>query len=351
MSRQPYAILSDLHCHAWSAFSETSAGGVNSRLSVILREMMRAAEELKKAGGFTMYLAGDLFHIRGKVAPSVLNPTIDTCKLLIEDGIQIRAIPGNHDLENKESDGIGNAIAALRGAGVEVCDQGTFFTDDHVAMIPWASDINTLMSALKRIGSKREMKDFDVIIHAPINGVIRGIPDTGLDADNLSGLGFRRVFAGHYHNHVDFGNNVYSVGATTHQTWSDVGTKAGFLIVDDDVKWMASHAPSFIDITDETDEDELPFIVDGNYCRVRVDAEGASVSSIRQSLIDMGAAGVIIQAVKKGGPSRLGSVKKTKTLIESIDVYIEARGYSEEEKKRVAKECGAILGEAEAQLD
>ena len=49
---------------------------------------------------------------------------------------------------------------------------------------------------------------------------------------DLAKLGFRRVFAGHYHHHCSFEDGkVWSIGATTHQTASDIGTKAGFLLV------------------------------------------------------------------------------------------------------------------------
>ena len=50
----PYLIVSDLHCHAWNAFSTTNANGLNSRLAIIIEELLRAAEKLKALGGDRM---------------------------------------------------------------------------------------------------------------------------------------------------------------------------------------------------------------------------------------------------------------------------------------------------------
>ena len=90
-----YGIISDTHCHNWSTFATVGVDGVNTRLSIILKEIKRAAEEVKKAGGKRLFHAGDLFHVRGSVAPSVLNPTLKYFEQIIEMGVEPVIICGN----------------------------------------------------------------------------------------------------------------------------------------------------------------------------------------------------------------------------------------------------------------
>src|SRR5471030_1191680 len=110
MNRVPYGLISDSHNHPWSQFAETTSLGVNTRLQIILDETYRAAQTLKAVGGKTLIHAGDLFHVRGKIAPSVLNPTKDLYKRLVDEGFDIIILAGNHDLEGKESTRTGSAV-------------------------------------------------------------------------------------------------------------------------------------------------------------------------------------------------------------------------------------------------
>lgn len=150
MSNFPYAVISDTHNHNWSAFSETTPENVNSRLQIILNETMRAAEEVKAMGGTHLYHTGDLFHVRGSISPSVLNPTIATYKVIQQLlGIKVRILAGNHDLEFREANRNGSAVTALEGIGCEIINETSLFLDEHVAMIPWFQDVNELKVKLK----------------------------------------------------------------------------------------------------------------------------------------------------------------------------------------------------------
>ena len=357
MSLFPCAIVSDLHCHDWSMFSSVDESGVNTRLKIILDELMRAAMELQKAKGKTMFIAGDLFHVRGKIKPSVLNPVLETCRMIRERlSIEIIAIPGNHDLENKESDKIGNAMHAIASTGATICDRAeTFDYGDGgrgVCVVPWFSSVEDLRAWASRYTTEcaGDPSKIDLIIHAPVNGVIMGIPDTGLSPSEIQDWGFNRVFAGHFHNHVDFGDGVFSVGATTHQTWGDVGSKAGFMLVGKDKEmWRASRAPQFIDITGEESEKDLPLMVDGNYVRVKLDsAEPKDVERIRGEITEMGALGVVVHAVAKPVVTRSGAtVKAGASLHASIAGFIDEQKY--DNKDDVKKACLDILDEARSE--
>jgi DNA repair exonuclease SbcCD nuclease subunit len=326
---RPYGVISDTHNHGWSAFATTLPTGVNSRLQVILDETLRAGREVLKQGGQTLFHGGDLFHVRGNLAPSVLNPTMAAYQELIDMGLQIVINAGNHDLEGKEAADVSSAITALRGIGCRIVNKVSYGLHDDVAIIPWIANIKNLKEAIEAI-DPADRPGTDLLLHAPIDGVIKGLPDHGLSDVYLAGLGFRRVFSGHYHHHKDFGNGVYSIGATTHQTWSDIGSKAGFLIVSDaGVKWHSTHAPQFVEIDGSTSPEDIPLIVDGNYARVTINsAKTGDVDATRQFLMDSGALGVIVLSEKTAGAAstRVGSTYKAGTSMEtSIGDYIKSK--------------------------
>ena len=342
MSGQIWGIVSDLHLHGWSAFSSVNEDGINSRLAMQLEELRRAAREVKEAGGDTLVVAGDVFHVRGSLAPSVLNPVMDTFRDLHDaEHMKIIIIPGNHDLEGKGSDRVSSAITALEGVGCMV--QHGPIALGHRTFVPWIANVEELKSCLEAL---RIEEDKDLIIHAPIDGVIKGLPNCGLSPEYLSGLGFNRVFAGHYHNHKDFNNGVYSIGALGHQTWSDIGTKAGFLLVDDEsVTWRKSHAPAFVEIHADTSVEDVPLIVDGNYIRVKTNTHKASeVAGLRAWLLECGAAGVIIQSVKESKDVRAATIKSGLTLEASVAEYISTGGF--ENGELLKANCARLLGEA-----
>ena len=350
---KPYGILSDQHCHSWSQFATTRPDGLNSRLAIILDEMERAAEEVKAAGGDTLFFAGDLFHVRGSLDPEVFNPTYERIETILKGGVNIFAIPGNHDLKGKETSELGNAMQTL-----DKLDGFSVFTTPMcrndpafgmVLMVPWCSSVEALGAKLAKAAKDlgESLKDTDLIIHAPVNGVLMGIPDHGFYAADLAKYGFRRVFSGHYHNHMDFENGVYSIGATCHQTWSDIGTRAGFLLVDQDkVTFRASRAPKFVEITSETPEDDIPLIVDGNYVRVRFETvTSAQALELREGLTEMGAAGVVIQATKAAAVTRSGSTVKTGASLEaSVANYVATLKHDREAELNAM--CADILSRA-----
>jgi DNA repair exonuclease SbcCD nuclease subunit len=327
----PYLLVSDLHCHAWSAFASRNEDGVNSRLHMILQEFLRAAGELRAAGGRRIVVAGDVFHVRGSIDPEVFNPTFSVFERLA-DQFEIVLIPGNHDLKGKEVSALGNAFStfdALDSCRIAIEPMVT----EDLALVPWIQDQAELKKAILAlhddIGDDRGRQNrYDLILHAPVNEVLTGLPPHGLDPDWLADLGFRRVFSGHYHNRKQIRPNVWSIGATTHQTWSDIGTKAGFMLVyPDKVIERASWAPSFVEITAETDPDEVPLIVDGNYVRVRTKAAGASdVNKVRDELLGMGALGVVMQVIKEAATARATTPRAgTGTIETSIAEWIKER--------------------------
>jgi len=349
-----YVLLSDLHLHKWSSFSVLTHQNLNSRLETIMNEVERAAEVVLESGGNLMLLGGDIFHVRGKISPEVLNPVLELFRRIVESGVRVIGISGNHDLESNVASDLSSAATALRSVGVEIFNKPTIFTNEEhkIILVPYVDSISDLKGVLKEELAPYHHSEYDLVIHAPVDGVIDGLPDHGLSPEFLGDLGFKRVFAGHYHNHKDFGNGVYSIGATTHQTWSDVGTRSGFLLIGrdkEDVVYQASHAPSFIDLDPETPKEDVMMIVDGNFVRVTMEIEKESqVAEMRDFLIkDCGAKGVIVNRIKKAATvSRTGATASSgKSISASVGEYISSKEYKD--KPNLVGLCERILSEAE----
>lgn len=301
---RPYGLLADLHLHPWSSFSSVNEDGINTRLVGLLNEITRAAKEVSEAGGNRLVFAGDVFHVRGSVSPTVLNATRDALSVAAEKhGVEFLIMPGNHDLEGKEATRLSSAVTALESPYCQVVSES--FVTTNAVLVPWFESIDSLKAEISRLSVLLDtlVPECDLILHAPIDGVIKGLPFHGLSPEYLAGLGFKRVFAGHYHNHKSFPGEVYSIGALAHHTWSDVGSKAGFCIVHPDrVEWRKSHLPEFIDLSQLVDLDpaDIPLIVDSNFVRVKVSSTTLKdVEKARNELLAMGAKAVIVQPEPK----------------------------------------------------
>jgi DNA repair exonuclease SbcCD nuclease subunit len=353
---KPYLVVSDIHAHDWSQFSGVNADGVNTRLQIILDEMLRAATELKKAGGDLMVMAGDLFHQRGVIKPEVFNPTVAMIRQIIKMGISIVALPGNHDLASKETTELGNAFQSLaESGGFYIANSPETYTirDARLAIVPWVSSVKELKETLEALPEK-ERAECDLFIHAGIDGVLSGVPAHGLTAEYLAELGFKRVFAGHYHHHVAFGGGeVYSIGALTHQTYSDIGTRAGFLLVDDEnVRYCASHAPEFVEVTGDTPEEEVSLLVEGNYVRVRgMKLTDREIGEMRKVLHELGARGVSfnVERVTVAAREEGAIASSTTTLEMSVKAFVDTM--TDERKERINERAQAILREAREMSD
>jgi len=355
---KPYLLVSDIHAHDWSQFAGTNADGVNTRLRIILNELERAADELIKAGGDLMVVAGDLFHQRGVIRPEVFNPTVQAIRKVLDKGIAVVAIPGNHDLASKETTELGNAfqtLGELRNFHV-VTGPMTFTVRDHkLALVPWVSTVKELKEVLEAVtipGFERPGA-YDLILHAGIDGVLSGVPAHNLSPSYLAARGFGRVFAGHYHHHCSFEDGrVFSIGALTHQTFSDIGTKAGFLLVyPDRVDYRASHAPEFVEVTGDTEEDEVPLIAEGNYVRVKgMKLTDREIGQLRKDLLEMGAAGVSFAVEKVTASARAEPIATPTTTLElSVDAYIDK--LPDERKEAIKERAQMLIREVRALSD
>lgn len=332
-----FAVLADIHAYGSTVYSGTNPDGVNTRLSIILSEMKRAAQTLAREGGRIMIIAGDIFHTRGSIDPEVLNPLRETVESILAMDIDIYAIPGNHDLKSADSRQLSSQIENL----AQISISGGMFRcynearvvglqDVPFGFVPWRNKMDDLKADLAALKATYAYHaDMHVFIHAGIDGVLSGMPAHGLTDGDLAAYGFKRVYAGHYHNHVIFpGNKVVSIGATTHHNWGDVGTRAGFLIVDTDADTVTFHdtqAPKFADLTG-LDEMDMELECKGNYVRFRGPTmTQTEINELRDQFRKWGALGVSIEVPKSTVAVRSASPVKGVTLDQSVANYIDGK--------------------------
>lgn len=360
-----YLVVSDIHAHAWTVFGKTGPDGVNTRLRIILDDLLRAAKCLKDAGGTDMIISGDVFHQRGSIDPEVLNPVRDCFDMIKLMGIDILAIPGNHDLKSRDTKALSSAIQNLENDETLAGGAFTIYNepyhlkcDDDYAFgfVPWCDTKEELLAGLESVQRDAgvTLNKTDVFIHAGIDGVLSGMPGSGLTAADLAAYGFRRVFAGHYHNHKDMGSGVFSIGATTHHNWGDVGTRAGFLMVDTDdptdVVFHDTMAPKFVDVSG-LDEVEMELECKGNYVRFRgPEMTQSDINDLRSQFKAWGACDVSIQVPKAIATTRSATPTKTLSLADSISAFVDDSPITVD-KAQVKKRAAEILQEAVAVTD
>jgi hypothetical protein len=199
--------------------------------------------------------------------------------------------------------------------------------------VPWCEtheELHRSLEKLKGLAGAR-YSAMDVFGHAGIDGVLSGTPASGLTPASLAAYGFRRVIFGHYHNHADLGDGIYSAGASTHHNWGDVGTRAGFLIVDADpaagrggVVFHDNMAPHFVDL-EGLDETEMEIECKGAYVRFRgPEMTQQEINDLRRTFEGWGALGVSIQVPLKVAQSRASAPSTAKTLDQSVADFVDA---------------------------
>lgn len=288
-------------------------------------------------------IAGDLFHVRGSIKPSVFNKVVDFFNKNPEINYVILA--GNHDLETKDATKETSALTPLGElVNVSVVNEPTNL---GISFLPWIEsiqidDIKNAFDFSQTYASRK-----DLILHAPISGVFDHIPD-GLSPDELAKLPFRRVFSGHFHSYKQLNEKVYSIGSIAQFTFGDKDNKTGFLVVyPEKVFRFESNQPKFkeMNLTSLKGFDYTK--IDNTYLKVNLDAHlpQDKLETLRSALIKKGAKGVIFQTVRQNQQrSEEDSVKAGASLEVSVSQYIDTL---KDVPQGLTKNCLRILAELE----
>lgn len=223
----PMIIAADFHMHNWKAHSTMGGDGVNSRLQVGLDCLKQVGEHAKRVGAQDIIIAGDLFHVRGKLTPSVLTPVADALGALGAN-FQITLLAGNHDQENYNGGPTGldtlDNIPGIRVVTKPVCLN--LEGGQSVVFIPYFrsnDDFKNELIQMRDGALHRGIKVKAVVIHQGIDGISPSMPTISVDQKWFKDAWPNMpIFSGHYHESRRF-NKLVNIGSPYQQTFGDEG--------------------------------------------------------------------------------------------------------------------------------
>lgn len=253
--KHPVLVVSDVHFHTYKPHS-TMVDGINSRLLDVANAFVEAFDIAHREGCKVIAIPGDLFHVRGAVKSSVMKKVGELLKMVVEAGIDVILLAGNHDMENLK--GGATSLWPLQfiqhgDARVHVVETPTVIeSGGHTfSCIPYVHSAKEFKEVFERSLSGEGMDSGDVIhlIHQGVDDFRpgAGIPETSITADWLaSKAGEGWVFAGHYHKPFQKGR-VISPGAPIQHNFGDAGQDRGcwILLPNGETKFFKLSYPEF----------------------------------------------------------------------------------------------------------
>ena len=311
-------IFSDLHVHPHRfGASVDPATGKHSRLYDCLRALDFSLELVKKHDAKVRIFGGDMFHERGRLRPSVLNPVISH---FLEAHNSKRSasfldigVVGNHDMEHRVlgdhalvpiSDG--EDVVMLMDHGCEGFDIGG--EEWAVGWVSYEPDIAALKEKVRAVAAQRREnfpnKRSICIIHHGVDGTMPDIPNAGFGPMDLPTDTFTYTFCGDYHNHVEIvPGKAWMIGSPLQHNFGDRGQVRGIMVFDFDTgKYELVEVPGvpkFIAWDDgKTKPGDLKAAYfNGNFVRVRSD-DPVKLDEMEKLAVTAGALSVFKELVK-----------------------------------------------------
>ena len=295
------AIMADLHFHAFKQFA-SRVDGDNSRFLEIIEAFSNAVEMAAEQECTALLIAGDVFHARGALRPSVFNRVFFEIAEAAGD-MQVLIIPGNHDMENYR--GGSTAVDTLHemenvtvakepSCQVIVGTRSGSVRNLSVGCVPYIHDHEEfIVEAAKLVNAT---KPEAMLIHQGIDDFADpGVPGTGLTIKRIREFFDGPVFCGHYHG-PEMIENVFCVGSLVQHSFGDTSER-GFWIYDTDTK-AAKHVvvpgPRFLTVSSVKEAKAAS----GCYVRVMVDTL-AKADKISNAAFEAGAKGVTVVLERK----------------------------------------------------
>jgi DNA repair exonuclease SbcCD nuclease subunit len=219
-------IFSDIHFHPWAYGSHITDEGINSRLAAQAAAADEMINDAVEEGVKHAYFCGDLFHTHGNVPTQALMVAANMFQKLRNQGISVRAIPGNHDQYDRQG-----AIHGLQF--LPESERIGHWVDEglDVRSLPYTDDDEVLKRFLGEAGDGDGSM---LLLHQGVSGIPLSsgyVLDERLTADMIPDN--CRAFTGHYHFHKAVTPKLTVVGNLTPLGWGDIDQEKGWLIWDD----------------------------------------------------------------------------------------------------------------------
>jgi DNA repair exonuclease SbcCD nuclease subunit len=241
-----FLIVGDTHFNNWKQFAQYTEDGLNSRLQEQLQLFTIIDKTCSELNIKNIVFVGDIFHIRGKVPPSVLKPVSECFKSLAQK-YKCYIVAGNHDMEDKE--GKFTSVFMLGYIdNVFVFDTPTVV--DGFGFIPYQYDKDTFLSLVEDMG-KNEAVNWLVTHHGIVNEA-NGYGDKNeVTTSEIEALTGKYIFNGHYHNSFQE-NNIINVGSAMGHSFSDANIdKFLFTHIDGNIDKIQVHISDFMDYKED----------------------------------------------------------------------------------------------------
>lgn len=298
--RNKFIVFSDFHLHNWSTFSKpatyTYKGKhiqVTDRIIAQINTLNRIFEIAEENKAHVLF-DGDFFHARNKVENLIMNIGFNTIfdNMMKYPYINLYMIVGNHD-QADSSDFPQHTLETFKAIPrVTVMDDFSPLHTGECILYPisYSDNVDFLKDKIDDFAksAKSDIEPSILMAHIGVDG-----SETGQSSHRLGGAFnieelypdvFDYVTLGHYHKRQFLGgrDNVFYVGNTIQESFSDEGQDKGVFLIDLEKRGKPEFIP--IDnkkfITLREIPENVQEIVDNNFVRMIVPQELATEVSI-----------------------------------------------------------------------
>lgn len=223
---------SDLHVHAWPAFSKLNQDGINDRLADTLRVLDEIASLAAREKASAILFGGDFFHVQ-RIDAEVLH----LASKALENSVGMLAIPviaieGNHDQASK--------LRHLTSvSGLRTPKNWRWLRNDEARISNIAGEVLDVWGA--PYGSHelpKELPDIAIlhrgIFGAEVSDYFLSPFEDDLRPEDAGKYARHLVISGHYHKPqvIDGVPPILVPGAPLQHTWGDAGQERGAWVVE-----------------------------------------------------------------------------------------------------------------------
>ena len=257
------ACISDIHCHMFKEFDKGDDITGSTRFTKIMDTLRYVHQFCKENDIGHILMAGDLFNVRGKISTVVYNHVHDVLQDICTDGINIIAIPGNHD-QVDNSDVPQHSLYALKDIqGLTVQGElGMVHLEKegeplvNVFCVPYSKNAQMIKDYVSNVSETLEEKDSILMFHLGINGSMSNGVSLNSESFNIGDLypdKFKYLVGGHIHKRQFFGSNAFYCGSPIQHSHNDGGESKGFFVIDTnkkcDIQFVHIPNPEFVTLT------------------------------------------------------------------------------------------------------
>lgn len=327
------AAISDLHLHPHATHSRVLPSGMNSRLFSALSAVLAVVEQKPKM----LFVSGDIFHVRGTLRPSVANVFAAILKRAAQLGVEVFAIPGNHDMEDFK--GGATALDVFSSfEGFRLMKTGSNGIDSPlVCGFQYMHDSDEFMAKFE--ADMEKSKPRIVLIHQGVDEFrpTANMPETGITAHRLNQIIEKTnpgalVLAGHYHIPRRM-ERVISVGSPYPMNFGDAGKEFGFWAINEELEpeFKKLPYPDFVVLRVSKKSEIQKETVQGNFVKIIAPNIKKAVE-LREHALGLGAESVIAH-FEKDEPTEHSAPVKFGDVRSMLVDYIAIKGGSLAENK------------------